>query len=153
MSFFLSFSEEHPRRFPSAVEHKSADGKTEKQIEPVKEGDDIKSLFFDMWLREHPEKEALMGKVPGDMVTASGSGLDPHITLENAIWQLDHFSIAAAWAKSSGREEATVREEIRKLLEENKFSPLEGLVGVPLVNVLEINLALEKHFQKPAAEK
>ena len=80
------------------------------------------------------------------MVMASGSGLDPHITLDNATWQLDHLPIAAAWAKSSGIDEAKVREEIRKLLQEKSSAPLGGLIGVPLVNVLEINLALEDHF-------
>jgi len=84
--------------------------------------------------------------VPADMVMASGSGLDPHITFKNALWQLDHLPIAAAWAKSSGIEEGKVREEIRKLLQDKSSAPLGGLIGGPLVNVLEINLALEDDF-------
>ena len=48
--FFTSFSKDHPGTFPSAVEHKTPDGKTEKRIEPVKEGTDIQAGFFDMWL-------------------------------------------------------------------------------------------------------
>jgi K+-transporting ATPase ATPase C chain len=147
VSFFLSFSEDHPGMFSSAVEHKTPDGKTEKRIEPVNEGDDIKSAFFDMWLREHPEKEGLMEKVPGDMVMASGSGLDPHITLDNALWQLDH-RIAEAWAESLEKKTKAevVRSKIVRLLEEKKFAPLGGRVGVELVNVLEVNLALEDLF-------
>ena len=143
--FFTSFSKDHPGMFPSIVEHKSADGKSsEKKVEPIKEGSDIQAAFFDMWLQEHPDAD--LEKVPADMVMASGSGLDPHITLKNAIWQLDHLPIAAAWAKSSGTDEAKVRADIRKLLEEKSSAPLGGLIGVPLVNVLEINLALEEHF-------
>ncbi len=146
--FFASFSQDHPGMFPSIVEHKSADGKSsEKKVEPVKEGSDIQAAFFDLWLTDNPKAD--LEKVPADMVMASGSGLDPHITLENAIWQLDHLPIAAAWAKSSGTEEAQVREEIRKLLQEKSSAPLGGLIGVPLVNVLEINLVLEEHFGKP----
>jgi len=83
-------------------------------------------------------------------VMASASGLDPHITLKNAEWQLDHLPIAAAWAKSSGSDEVKVREEIHTLLQEKSAAPLAGLIGVPLVNVLEMNLALDNHFQQPA---
>jgi potassium-transporting ATPase KdpC subunit len=140
--FFSSYAKDHPGTFPSAVEHKSAVGKTAKQIEPVKEGSDIQAAFFDLWLQSHPETD--LAPVPADMVMASGSGLDPHITLNNALWQLDR--VAAAWAKKTGGNEATIRGEIEKLLRKKSFAPLGGLVGVPLVNVLEINLALRDHY-------
>ena len=52
-----SYSKTHPGTFPSAVEHKTADGKTEKKIEPVKEGTDIQSIFFDMWRQEHADAD------------------------------------------------------------------------------------------------
>ena len=78
--FFTDYSKTHPGTFPSAVEHKTPDGKTEKKIEPVKEGTDIQAGFFDMWLQEHPDVD--LERVPADMVMASGSGLDPDITLE-----------------------------------------------------------------------
>ena len=45
--------------------------------------------------------------VPGDMVTTSGSGLDPHITLENAEYQLDR--VASKWAADTKRDPAEVR--------------------------------------------
>lgn len=145
--FFTDFSQAHPGAFPSAVEHKTPDGKTEKKIEPVKEGADIQAGFFDMWLQEHPEAD--LERVPADMVMASGSGLDPDITMSNALWQLER--VAAAWAKNTGASDAKpLHDQIEQLLWKKSFAPLGGLVGVPLVNVLELNLALRDRYQKPA---
>ena len=144
--FFTSFSQAHPGTLPSAVEHPAANGKTEKTIEPVKQGTDIQAGFFDMWLQTHPDLD--LEPVPADMVMASGSGLDPDITLSNALWQLDR--VAAAWAKKTGTTEANLREEITQLVQQHSHAPLGGLVGVPLVNVLEVNLALQARFQKTA---
>ena len=88
-------------------------------------------------------------RVPADMVMASGSGLDPNITLDNALWQLDR--VAAAWAKKTGStNEKEVHDKIEQLLRDKSHAPLGGLVGVPLVNVLEINLALRDRYQKAA---
>jgi potassium-transporting ATPase KdpC subunit len=156
VEFFSNYSKDHRISKDDPKSHLNSfpgvnDEKTTKTIGPVERGSDIQSLFFDMWLTEHADVE--LEKVPADMVTASGSGLDPDITLQSAEWQLEHFPIAAAWAKSSGRGEATVRAEIRKLLQENKSAPLGGLAGVDLVNVLELNLALQEHFGKPAEAK
>jgi K+-transporting ATPase ATPase C chain len=145
--FFTDYSKAHPGTFPSAVEHKKPDGKTEKKIEPVKEGADIQAGFFDMWLQEHPDLD--LERVPADMVTTSGSGLDPDITLSNALWQLDR--VAAAWAKRTGTtNEKSPHDQIEQLLRSKSHAPLGGLVGVPLVNVLEINLALRDRYQKSA---
>jgi K+-transporting ATPase ATPase C chain len=149
--FFTSFSKDHPGTFPGAVEHKTKDGKTEKQIEPVKEGSDIQSHFFDMWLEDHKDADGKstvdLEPVPGDAVTTSGSGLDPDITLKNAIWQLDH-RVADAWVKKTGASKKTVRDTIEELLNKKSRAPAGGLFGEPLVNVLEINLALPDQFPK-----
>ena len=143
--FFTGFSKDHPGAFLGAVDHKTADGKTEKRIEPVKEGSDIQAHFFDMWLKDNPGVD--LEPVPGDAVTTSGSGLDPDITLENATWQLKN-RVAAAWAKKTHGEKKTIQGDIQKLIDQKRYSPLGGLVGEPLVNVLEINLALRDHFSK-----
>jgi K+-transporting ATPase ATPase C chain len=140
--FFTSYAAAHPGTFPGAVEHKAADGKTEKTIEPVKEGSDIQSIFFDMWLLEYPDVD--LEPVPADMVMASGSGLDPDITLKNALYQLDR--VAGAWAKKNKSDEAKTRKEIERVLSEKAAAPLAGLAGVELVNVLEVNLAVRNQL-------
>lgn len=149
--FFVDFSKEHPGTFPGVVEYEK-DGKTVKTVGPVKEGGDIQKLFFDLWLGEHTDVE--LEKVPADAVMASGSGLDPDITLENAKWQLDNpragggKSVAQAWAEATKTGEGEIHKEIEQLLQEKSFAPLGGLVGKPLVNVLEINLALQQKYAK-----
>jgi K+-transporting ATPase ATPase C chain len=148
--FFTDYSKAHPGTFPSAVEHKLPEGKSEKVIEPVREAVDIQKIFFDMWLQEHPDAD--LERVPADMVTASGSGLDPDITLDNALWQLDR--VAAAWAKNTGStDEKELHGQIEHLLREKSRAPLAGLVGVRLVNVLEINLALQDRYRKMTDDK
>ncbi|MES1213114.1 MAG: potassium-transporting ATPase subunit C [Singulisphaera sp.] len=148
--FFASFSRAHPGAFPSVVETADADGKTEKKIEPVKQGSDIQGIFFDMWRDEHPDADIV--PVPADMVMASGSGLDPHITLKNALYQLDR--VAAKRAADAGRETDIVSKEIEERLHQQVSAPLGGLAGVKLVNVLEVNLALrDKYEGKTAAGK
>ena len=138
--FFSSISKEHPGKFPCGV---ISEGSTEKKIELVSEGSDIQSIFFDMWRQDHAEAD--LEPVPADMVMASGSGLDPHITLKNARYQLDR--VVAKWAEITKRDATTVRKEIEELLRQKAAAPLGGLVGVDLINVLEMNLALKEHFQ------
>ena len=145
--FFTSYSTTNPGTFPGVVEHKTADGKTESKIEPVKEGGSIASLFFDMWRQDNPDEQ--LEAVPADMVMASGSGLDPDITLKNALYQLDR--VAGAWAKKTNGDEAKIRQEIEQLLNAKATAPLAGLAGVKLVTVLEMNLALRNRFGSEVA--
>src|SRR5260221_2209761 len=145
--FFASFSKEHPGAFPSAVETATEDGKTDEKIEPVKQGSDIQSIFFDMWRQEHADAD--LEPIPADMVMASGSGLDPHITLKNALYQLDR--VAAKRAADTNHEPAQGRREIEDILQKNKSAPMGGLVGVDLVNVLEVNLALRDKYDSKTA--
>jgi potassium-transporting ATPase KdpC subunit len=144
--FFETFSKQNPGRFPSAVTHQVGN-KTITAIEPVKDGTDIQSTFFDMWRQEHPAAD--LEDVPGDLVTTSGSGLDPDITLENAEYQLDRVS--GKWAADLKRDPARVRQEIQQMLQEHAFAPMYGFWGEKIVNVLEVNLELRKRYGAPAA--
>ncbi len=145
--FFKKFSEENPGKFPSAVTHKGANGKDQTSIEPVKEGSDVQTTFFAMWREDHPDAD--LEDVPGDMVTASGSGLDPHITLQNAEFQLER--VASKWAANLKREPSAVRKEIEQILQKNASAPFGGLVGEKVVNVLEVNLELRKLYGAPSS--
>lgn len=71
--------------------------------------------------------------VPPDAVTASGSGLDPHISLQNAALQTPRV------ARSRGMTEAAVRDMIESLSEGRDL----GIFGEARVNVLKLNLALD----------
>jgi K+-transporting ATPase ATPase C chain len=144
--FFTDFSNRHPGQFPSAVTKTSADGTQQTVIEPVKEGTDIQSIFFEMWRHEHPD--ASFQDVPGDLVTASASGLDPHISMQNALFQLDR--VAAKWAEDLKRDPADVRREIEQILHQNAAAPFNGLAGEQFINVLEVNLELCKRYGNPS---
>ena len=145
VTFFEHFSKDHPGMFPSAVTHKGPDGKDLTAIEPVKAGSDIETTFFDMWRQDHPN--APLAQVPGDYVTTSASGLDPDITLENAEFQLDR--VATKWAQDLKRDPAQVKQEVEAMVKAHAFSPGRGLFGEPIVNVLELNLALRERYGAP----
>ncbi len=80
--------------------------------------------------------------IPGDAVTASGSGLDPHISPANAGIQ------AARVAKARG----VSAEQLRQLIDEHTDRPSLGVLGEPGVNVLMLNLALDAKYPPPATK-
>ena len=73
-------------------------------------------------------------KIPVDAVTASGSGLDPDISIANARLQAERV------AKARGLSAA----QVRKLIDDHTDGRPLGIIGEKTVNVLDLNLALDK---------
>jgi K+-transporting ATPase ATPase C chain len=145
VTFFQSFSNDNPGKFLSPMPDTGADGKAVTVIKPVSTGGDIQSIFFDMWRLDHPNDN--LQNIPGDMLTTSGSGLDPHITMQNAVYQLDRVS--SKWAADLKRSPVEIRKEVENILEKNSFAPLDGLAGEMMVNVLQVNLDLRNQYGMP----
>ena len=85
------------------------------------------------------ENPGVKGPVPADAVTASASGLDPHVSPEFALWQVPRVS----------RESGIPAAELEALVAERTEGRFLGLYGEPRVNVLLLNLGVRT--RRPAA--
>jgi len=83
--------------------------------------------------KENPE---YTGPIPADLLTASGSGLDPEISP----------AAAAAQAARIARSRHTTVEQVRRLITAHTTAPNLALLGEPRVNVLDLNMALDNQF-------
>lgn len=93
--------------------------------------DDLKRLQA-----ENPDAT---GPVPGELVTTSGSGLDPHVSPAGALWQVLRVAKARGIAP----------ERVKAVVEANIEARTLGILGEPRINVLLVNLALDRQFGKP----
>ena len=76
------------------------------------------------------------GPIPADLVTSSGSGLDPNISTAAALYQVQRVAGAGGIAENT----------LRRLIRDNTTEPLLGFIGEPVVNVLKLNLALHEIY-------
>lgn len=90
---------------------------------------------IDKFRKDNPDYN---GPLPADLVTASASGLDPHISPDSASAQ------AARVAKARG----VSTDQVAQLIAQVTEGPDLGLLGEPRVNVLKLNLALDEKFPK-----
>jgi K+-transporting ATPase ATPase C chain len=127
----------HPR--PSAAGNDGYDasssggsnlGPTSKKLIDRIKGD------VETFRKENPDYQ---GPIPSDMVTASGSGLDPHISPASA--QAQAFRVATA--------RGVPVDQVNRLIAQYTEAQSLGFLGDARVNVLEINLALNRHFRSP----
>lgn len=91
---------------------------------------DAVKLRVEKLREQHPER---FGPVPADLVTASGSGLDPHISGDAAEYQ----------AVRIARNRGLTIDRVRDLIQEHTTERTLGLLGEARVNVFELNLALD----------
>lgn len=85
---------------------------------------------IDWWHSFDPDNA---GDIPADLVTASGSGVDPNISPEAAEYQVARIA----------RERGMSESDVRAIIEINTNGRLLGVFGEPVVNVLKVNLALD----------
>lgn len=128
----------HPRASAAGSGYDgAASGATNKGPTDARLADTLIAQAVDEAVRSNG---ATKGHIPTDMATRSASGLDPHISPDNAALQV------ARVARARGVDSAAVRALVDRHVEGRQF----GFFGEPRVNVLLLNIALDSAFARPA---
>jgi potassium-transporting ATPase KdpC subunit len=89
--------------------------------------------------RLHGENPEAGGPIPDELVTTSGSGLDPHLSPESARWQIPRIA----------RFRSIAPDRIRAIVDAHVEERDLGVLGEPRINVLVLNIALDKQLGQP----
>ncbi|MFA6980614.1 MAG: K(+)-transporting ATPase subunit C [Ignavibacteriaceae bacterium] len=117
---------------PSAVEYNAAStGGSNKATTNPEYLEQVKKRI-DEFLLKNPEVKR--SEIPSDLVTTSGSGIDPHISQQTALIQVPRIA----------KERNLDRQKVKQLVINHIEKPLLGLFGTERVNILKLNLALDE---------
>jgi potassium-transporting ATPase KdpC subunit len=116
----------------SSIEHNGAGSGSNNYAPSNKDMIERTKQSLEEWKKANPDTP--ISEVPVDLITNSGSGLDPHISPEAAIAQIDRVSEATGIS----------REKLTELVEKHTQGKELGLFGEERVNVLTLNLDLKK---------
>ncbi|CAN5314215.1 K(+)-transporting ATPase subunit C [soil metagenome] len=118
---------------PSAVDYKAdaSGGSNKGPTNPDYLNKDVKGRI-DTFLKHNPDVKR--EEIPAELVTASGSGLDPDLSPAGAKVQVARIA----------KKRNIPAEQVNKIIADNTVQPLLGLFGPPKVNVLKMNIALDE---------
>lgn len=116
---------------PSAINYNAAGSGGSNKAPSNSEYLETVKARMDTFMLHNPSIQK--NEIPVDLITASGSGLDPHISIQAALIQVKRIAEIRGLSES----------DIQKLIDEQTEKPLLGLFGTEKINVLKLNIALD----------